>query len=123
MSQICIVSQDTDLPRRLAEAETFMSALRRNPEGSLAEVLGHAPGVEILGAEGDGLRIRTSPVDALDLLTSPTEISIHAGNEPGRTVTLMPEHGPMEDVVARALKTASGPSGPGGPRPSRGLKG
>lgn len=122
MSQICIARNPEDL-HLLAEAETFMNAMRLKPEGSLAEVLGGAPGIEVLETKGDGLHVRTSPVPAIDVLTSPTKLSIRAGDSPARTITLTPEQCLIDEVVSSALTSGPGTSGPGGTHPSRGMKG
>lgn len=129
MSQICIARAENDVGSLLADAETFMNALRLKPEGSLADVLEQAPGIQVLQAEGEGMRVRTSAVRAIDVLASPTEITISAGNAAPRTITLLPENGMIDDIISAALKTGPGPAGPAGARPSsdpssdKGMKG
>ena len=121
MSQICIARDPKDL-HLLADAEKFLNAMRRNPEGSLSDVLGNAPGIKVLGAQGDGVRVENLPVQAIDILNAPTEVVILAGDNPTNSITLTPKAEPIDQLIAESLK-ATPSFGPGGARPSRGPKG
>ena len=92
MKQICIARNDEDVAALLGQCERVMAAMKTNPETEQIYTNTHMDGVT-----------------GLDVLSSPTDVEIHAGDKAPRTVTLHPDatRG-IDAIVADTLKHAGG---------------
>ena len=94
MKQICIARNNDDVATLLGQCERVMGALRANPDTEQVYTNTHMDGVT-----------------GLDVLSSPTEIDIHTGENTAYTVTLQPDGSRSIDrQVADALQ-AQQPAG------------
>lgn len=92
MKQICIARNHDDVAALLGQCERVMSSLRSNPDIEQVYTNTHMDGVT-----------------GLDVLTSPTEIEIHASGNKAYTITLQADGAnSIDSLVAKALAQPEG---------------
>lgn len=89
MKQICIARNNEDVATLLGQCERIMGVMRSNPDADHIYTNTHM-----------------ETVTGLDVLSSPTDVEIHAGTNAPYTISIAPDASrSIDDVVTTAMKT------------------
>lgn len=108
MKQICIVRNTEDVTSLLGQCERIMGVMRSNPDADHIYTNTHM-----------------ETVTGLDVLSSPTNVEIHAGSNTPYTIAITPDASrSIDDIVTAAMNAAASQgSDPSTPQPNKGLRG
>ena len=93
MKQICIARNNDDVATLLGQCERIMGVMRSNPDADHIYTNTHM-----------------ETVTGLDVLSSPTDIEIHAGENAAYTISVTPDASrSIDEIVASAMTSAKTP--------------
>ncbi|MGZ9098014.1 MAG: hypothetical protein ACXW30_06945 [Micavibrio sp.] len=89
MKQTCIARNTEDVASLLGQCERIMGVMRSNPDADHLYTNTHM-----------------ETVTGLDVLSSPTDVEIHAGNSAPYTISITPDASrSIDEIVTSAMKT------------------
>ena len=91
MKQVCIARNNEDVATLLGQCERIMGVMRSNPDADHIYTNTHM-----------------DTVSGLDVLSSPTNVEIHAGTDTPYTVSIAPDASrSIDEIVTTAMKTGT----------------
>lgn len=108
MKQTCIARNNEDVTSLLGQCERIMGVMRSNPDADHIYTNTHM-----------------NTVTGLDVLTSPTNVEIHAGTNAPYTISITPDASrSIDEIVVSAINSAA-PQGSDSstPQPDKGFRG
>jgi hypothetical protein len=105
MKQICIARNNDDVATLLGQCERIMGVMRSNPDADHIYTNTHM-----------------ETVTGLDVLSSPTDIEILAGENPAYTISVTPDGSRGIDAIVTAAMTAAKAPDSSAPAPGQARK-